>query len=85
MDRLTLVLENLKALGGRKLAALGLIFALVVAIVAVAAYLLSRPTFEVLYAGLDREDTPLVSASLIVWMNSFCCVTRVCVAPISAA
>lgn len=64
MDRLTLVLENLKALGGRKLAALGLIFALVVAIVAVAAYLLSRPTFEVLYAGLDREDVSRIGAAL---------------------
>jgi flagellar M-ring protein FliF len=64
MDRLTLVFENFKALGGKRLAALGLIFVLVVATVSVAAYYLSRPTFEVLYAGLDREDVSRIGAAL---------------------
>lgn len=64
MDRITLLLDNLKALGTRKLAALGLTFALVVAIVSISAYYLSRPTFEVLYAGLDREDVSRIGSVL---------------------
>lgn len=64
MDRITLILDNLKALGAKKLAALGLTFALVVATVSVAAYFLSRPTFEILYAGLDREDVSRIGSVL---------------------
>lgn len=64
MDRITLLIDNLKALGARKLAALGLTFALVVAIVSVSAYFLSRPTFETLYAGLDREDVSRIGSVL---------------------
>ncbi len=64
MDHLTKIIDNLKALGGRKLAALGLIFALVVGMVSLAAYYLSRPSFEVLYAGLDREDVSRIGAAL---------------------
>jgi flagellar M-ring protein FliF len=64
MDRLTLILENLKGLGGKRLAALGLIFTLTVAAVSITAYYLSRPTFEVLYAGLDREDVSRIGAAL---------------------
>jgi flagellar M-ring protein FliF len=64
MDRITLLLDNLKALGGKKLAALGLIFALVVGVVSVAAYYLSRPNFEIVYAGLDREDVSRIGSVL---------------------
>lgn len=64
MDRITLLLDNLKALGGRKLAALGLTFVLVVGIVSAAGYYLSRPNFEVLYAGLDREDVSRIGSAL---------------------
>ncbi|MCX7899513.1 MAG: flagellar basal-body MS-ring/collar protein FliF [Methylocystis sp.] len=64
MDRLTLLLNNLKSLGARKLAALAFAFVLVVALVSVAAYYLSRPTFETLYAGLDREDVSRIGAVL---------------------
>ena len=64
MDRITLLLDNLKALGARKLAALGFTFALVVAIVSIAAYYLSRPTFETLYSGLDREDVSRIGSVL---------------------
>ncbi len=64
MDRITLLLDNLKSLGARKLAALGFTFVLVTALVSVAAYYLSRPTFEVLYAGLDREDVSRIGAAL---------------------
>ncbi|MGJ0509986.1 MAG: flagellar basal-body MS-ring/collar protein FliF [Methylocystis sp.] len=64
MDRLTLILDNLNALGKRKLAALTLTFALVVGLVSAAGYYLSRPNFEVLYAGLDREDVSRIGAAL---------------------
>lgn len=64
MDRITLLIDNLKALGARKLAALGLTFALVVGVVSVAAFYLSRPAFETLYAGLDREDVSRIGAAL---------------------
>ncbi len=64
MDRLTLILDNLSALGGRKLAALGLTFLLVVGLVSAVAYYLSRPNFELLYAGLDREDVSRIGAAL---------------------
>jgi flagellar M-ring protein FliF len=64
MNRLNALFENLMALGARKLAALGLTFTLVVAVVSVAAYYLSRPNFETLYAGLDREDVSRIGAAL---------------------
>ncbi|WP_424363516.1 flagellar basal-body MS-ring/collar protein FliF [Methylocystis parvus] len=64
MNRITLLIDKLKALGARKLAALGLTFALVVGVVSVAAFYLSRPAFEVLYAGLEREDVSRIGAAL---------------------
>ncbi|MGE5370141.1 MAG: flagellar M-ring protein FliF, partial [Chloroflexota bacterium] len=64
MDRLTLILDNLSSLGKRKLAALGLTFALVAGLVSAVGYYLSRPNFEVLYAGLDREDVSRIGAAL---------------------
>lgn len=64
MDRFTLILDNLAALGKRKLMALALTFALVVGLVSAAAYYLSRPNFEVLYAGLDREDVSRIGSAL---------------------
>ena len=64
MDRLNQFLGNLRALGSRKLLALGMIVVLVTSIVSVAAYYLSRPNFETLYAGLDREDIGRIGAAL---------------------
>lgn len=64
MDRLNQFSENLRALGSRKLLALALIIVLVMSIVSVAAYYLSRPNFETLYAGLDREDISRIGAAL---------------------
>ena len=64
MDRLNQFLGNLRALGSRKLLALGMIVVLVMSIVSVAAYYLSRPNFETLYAGLDREDIGRIGAAL---------------------
>ncbi len=64
MQRLGLLWDNLMSLGGKKLAALGLTFALVVGVVGLGAYFLSRPNFEVLYSGLDREDVNRIGAVL---------------------
>jgi flagellar M-ring protein FliF len=64
MDRLNQFTGNLRALGSRKLLALALIIMLVLSIVSVAAYYLSRPNFETLYAGLDREDVGRIGAAL---------------------
>jgi flagellar M-ring protein FliF len=64
MDRLNQLWENLAKLGSKKLTALALIFVSVFAVVGLAAYYLSRPNFEVLYAGLDREDVSRIGAAL---------------------
>ncbi|MFD2236358.1 flagellar basal-body MS-ring/collar protein FliF [Aureimonas populi] len=58
------LLSNLNALGTRKLAALGLIGLLVVALVSLGAYALSRPQMETLYSGLDRQDVTRIGAAL---------------------
>lgn len=64
MDRLNQLWENLAKLGARKLAALGLMFVLVLAVTGLGAYYMSRPNFEILYAGLDREDVSRIGAAL---------------------
>ncbi|HEX2019713.1 MAG TPA: flagellar basal-body MS-ring/collar protein FliF [Aurantimonas sp.] len=58
------VLANLAALGPRKLGALGLIGALVIALVGLGSYYLSRPDMETLYSGLDRTDVTRIGAAL---------------------
>lgn len=64
MEQLKRLHENLLALGARKLAALGLTFLAVVALVSIGGVYLSRPDFEVLYSGLDREDVSRIGAAL---------------------
>ncbi|MDB5641935.1 MAG: fliF, partial [Hyphomicrobiales bacterium] len=56
--------DSLRRLGGRKLAALGIIGVLVFALTGLAGYMLSRPAFEPLYSGLDRADVGRVGAAL---------------------
>lgn len=64
MDRLNQLWGNLAQLGHKKLAALAMIFVLVLATTGLGAYYLSRPNFEILYAGLDREDVSRIGAAL---------------------
>ena len=64
MQQLSLLWNNLLSLGGKKLAALGLTLVLVMGLVGAGAYFLSRPNFEVLYSGLDREDVNRIGAVL---------------------
>jgi flagellar M-ring protein FliF len=56
--------ESLRRLGGRKLAALGMIGVMVFALTGLAGYMLSRPAFEPLYSGLDRADVGRVGSAL---------------------
>ncbi len=63
-EQLQILLANLAKLGWRRLTALGLIGATVFAVVGVTGYYLSRPSQEVLYAGLDRQDVSGIGAAL---------------------
>ena len=64
MEQVQRLLANLRQLGARKLAALGTIGLVVFAITGVAGYILSRPSMELLYAGLDRQDVSSIGAAL---------------------
>jgi flagellar M-ring protein FliF len=56
--------QNILALGGRRLAALGLVGLTVLLAVAGGAYYLSRPVQEALYTGLSREDVNRIGGAL---------------------
>ena len=56
--------DNLAALGPRRLAILGVVGVLVAALTAGAAWLASRPSWETLYVGLDRQDVGRIGATL---------------------
>ncbi|MDO9442854.1 MAG: flagellar basal-body MS-ring/collar protein FliF [Beijerinckiaceae bacterium] len=58
------VLSGLRQLGTRRLIALGVIGVLVFALTGVAGFVLSRPSFEQLYSGLDRADVGRIGAAL---------------------
>ncbi|HTJ02720.1 MAG TPA: flagellar basal-body MS-ring/collar protein FliF [Methylovirgula sp.] len=55
---------NLIKLGTKRLIALGATGLAVFAITGLAGYFLSRPSFEVLYTGLDRQDTGQIASVL---------------------
>ncbi len=63
-DQLQKLAASLLGLGWRKLTALGVIGATVFAIVGLGGYALSRPTYEILYAGLDRQDVANIGSAL---------------------
>ena len=58
------LLTNLSSLGPKKLGALGLVGLLVVALVGLGSYYLSRPEMDTLYTGLDRTDVTRIGAAL---------------------
>jgi flagellar M-ring protein FliF len=64
MDQLARLWTSLLALGPKRLAALGLIGVLVFVVTGLGGYYLSRPSFEILYAGLDRQDVNAIGAAL---------------------
>jgi len=55
---------NLAGLGGRRLAALGLVGATVLIAIAIGTYYLSQPERETLYTGLSREDVAQIGRVL---------------------
>lgn len=63
-EQLQNLLNSLANLGWRRLAALGLVGALVASIVGFGGYYLSRPAYEILYAGLDRDDVSNIGSAL---------------------
>ena len=63
-EQLQVLLANLARLGWRRLAALGVVGITVAAIVGFGGYILSRPAFETLYAGLDRQDVAGIGQAL---------------------
>ena len=64
VEQLQRLVGNLLGLGARKLAALAVIGVAVFAATGVVGYYLSRPSSEVLYAGLDRQDIGSIGAAL---------------------
>jgi flagellar M-ring protein FliF len=56
--------NNLLALGARRLAVLGVMGFSIVAVTVLGGYYLSRPTTEVLYSGLDRQDVASIGSAL---------------------
>src|ERR1700735_5602533 len=63
-EQLERLLSSLAKLGGRKLAILGIVGATIFAVPGFAGYYLSRPSLDVLYAGLDRQDVSRIGAVL---------------------
>ncbi len=63
-DQLQLLLASLARLGWRRLTALAVIGVTIAAIVGLGGYYLSRPAFEILYAGLDRQDVANIGSAL---------------------
>jgi flagellar M-ring protein FliF len=55
---------NLLALGPRRLAVLGMMGLSIFAVTVLGGYYLSRPTMELLYSGLDREDVASIGSAL---------------------
>ncbi|MCT7377569.1 flagellar basal-body MS-ring/collar protein FliF [Chelativorans salis] len=55
-EQLQTVVENLKSLGPRRLAMMGGVLALVMAVIVAGALYLNRPAYETLYVGLERSD-----------------------------
>ena len=56
--------NNLLALGAKRLAVLGMMGFSIVAVLVFGGYYLSRPTMEVLYSGLDRQDVASIGSAL---------------------
>ena len=55
-DQLKTLIANLQEFGPRRLAIMGCVAALVVAVIIVGSIWLNRPAYETLYVGLERQD-----------------------------
>ncbi|SDR61166.1 flagellar M-ring protein FliF [Rhizobiales bacterium GAS191] len=63
-EQLERLISSLAKLGGRRLAILGIVGLAIFAVTGFAGYYLSRPSLEVLYAGLDRQDVSRIGSAL---------------------
>ena len=63
-EQIERIWANLLKLGSRRLIALGMIGVSVFVMTGLAGYFLSRPAFEVLYAGLYRQDVSRIAGAL---------------------
>jgi flagellar M-ring protein FliF len=63
-EQLERLLSSLAKLGARKLAILGIVGLAIFAVTGFAGYYLSRPSLEVLYSGLDRQDVSRIGSAL---------------------
>ena len=64
LGQLQKILQNLSALGTKRLVALFATGVVVFLITGLAGYYLSRPQFELLYSGLDRTDVSRIGEVL---------------------
>ena len=55
-EQLQTIIQNLRDFGGRRLAIMAGVLALVLSVIAVSAIYLNRPAYETLYVGLERAD-----------------------------
>ncbi|MBX3573873.1 MAG: flagellar M-ring protein FliF [Mesorhizobium sp.] len=55
-EQIQRILDNLQAMGARRLSIMGAVAALVVSVVVIGSVWLNRPAYETLYVGLDRSD-----------------------------
>ncbi|MGN6537249.1 MAG: flagellar basal-body MS-ring/collar protein FliF [Mesorhizobium sp.] len=55
-EQIKTIIANLQGFGTKRLAIMGAIAALVIAVVGIASVYLNRPAYETLYVGLDRAD-----------------------------
>ena len=63
-NQLQNLMQNLGALGFRRLTLVGGALFAILCTIGLAAYVLNRPTFEILYVGLEREDIVKVGMAL---------------------
>ncbi|TIW01379.1 MAG: flagellar M-ring protein FliF, partial [Mesorhizobium sp.] len=55
-EQIQSIIANFKSFGVRRLALMGGIAALVMAVIGIASVYLNRPAYETLYVGLERSD-----------------------------
>lgn len=55
-EQIQRIIDNLRGFGPQRLAMMGGVAALVIAIIAIASIYLNRPAYETLYVGLERSD-----------------------------
>ncbi len=63
-EQIQRILDNLQAMGARRLSIMGAIGALVLAVIAVGSVYLNRPAYETLYVGLERSDVNQIGIAL---------------------